>query len=154
MIIDINTLSVVFDTNNNRHCDFAPVKKWLDERKGFLVFGGTKYKKELKETYRYLRLIRLMSDGGMAKAIKDEIVDEFERNIVKQTIGTDCDDQHIIAMICASRCTLLCSLDKRSFQFIKDKTLYPPNFPTVKIYSSTRNRNLLMAKSRNLTNII
>lgn len=140
--------------SNARHADFTYVKKWIDGRCGFVVYGGTKYKAELAETTRYMRLLRLLRDAGQAISICDRAVDEIERSVRNKTNGTKCDDQHIIALLGASRCSLLCSTDSRSFVFVKDRSLYPKDAPTVKIYTSARNRRLLKKTDpRSLSNI-
>lgn len=143
IVIDINALAMVFNEANARHSDFAPVKYWIESSNGFLVFGGTKYKSELKKTVRYLRLVRQLRDGGRAVSIKDSAVDQIEAEVSKKIDGTDCDDPHVIALLAASRCNLLCSCDSRSFPFIKDRSLYPKGSPRVSIYTSTKNRALL-----------
>ena len=154
IVIDINSLAMVFNEDNARHADFSSVKSWIDGRCGFVVYGGTKYKAELAETVRYMRLLRLMRDAGQAISIRDEAVDEIERTVREKTNGTDCDDQHIIALLGAARCPLLCSVDNRSFEFVKDRSLYPKGAPVVKIYTSARNRKLLKkADPKSLRNI-
>ena len=125
---------MVFNEDNARHADFSSVKSWIDGRCGFVVYGGTKYKAELAETVRYMRLLRLMRDAGQAISIRDEAVDEIERTVREKTNGTDCDN--------------------RSFEFVKDRSLYPKGAPVVKIYTSARNRKLLKkADPKSLRNI-
>lgn len=153
IVIDINTLAMVFNTDNARHKDFCHVKTWIEERDGFVVYGGTKYKAELAETGRYMRLLRQLRDAGQAISIRDEAVDKIEIGVRRKTRGTDCDDQHVIALLGASRCLLLCSIDARSFEFVKDRNLYPKGTKAVKIYTSARNKRLLeKADPRTLTN--
>jgi hypothetical protein len=143
IVIDINTLSMVFNPSNLRHPEFVPVKNWIDTGGGFLVFGGTKYKAELAGTVRYLRLVRLLYEAGKAIAICDCAVDDIEKAVCQKLNGSKCDDPHIIALLGASRCSLLCSVDSRSFEFIKDRDLYPKKSPRVRIYKSSRNASLL-----------
>ena len=143
IVIDINTLSKVFNESDNDHSSFCCVKEWINSNSGFLVFGGTKYKEELKKAIKYLKIIRLLKDGGRAISIKDDVVYKLALTIIQKTLNTDCDDPHIIALLGASRCSLLCSTDIRSFPFVKNKSLYPDNMPKVRIYSSARNKSLL-----------
>jgi hypothetical protein len=143
IVIDINTLAMVFNVSSARHGDFADVKKYVESRAGYVVFGGTKCKEELALTGRYLRLLRQLRDAGKAVSILDSAVDEIEASVLVLTANTDCDDQHVIALLAASRCTLLCSVDNRSFPFVKDRSLYPNGCPAVKIYTSPRNKKLL-----------
>lgn len=143
IVIDVNAFSMVFDVVNSEHKDFAPIKAWLESGGGFLIYGGTKYIKELTECYRHLRLVRQLRDAGIAVEIKASVVDEIERGVVKGTTGTACNDQHIIALLAASHCSILCSRDSSSFEFIKDRSLYPKGSPKVRIYCSRRNVGLL-----------
>jgi hypothetical protein len=154
IVIDINTLASVFSIESEKHAKFSPVKKWIEEGRGFVVYGGSKYKAELAKTFRYLRLIRQMRDGGQAIAIRDAAVDAFEEDVREKTQGTPCNDQHVIALLGAARCLLLCSGDSRSFKFVKDRRLYPRGMPRVRVYSSSRNANLLVTTTKSsLTNV-
>ena len=47
-------------------CVRSPVKEWIEEGSGFLVYGGSKFKQELLQSHRRARLVRLMRDGGRA----------------------------------------------------------------------------------------
>ena len=154
IVIDVNTLASVFNTNSESHVEFLPVKRWIEEGKGFVVYGGTKYKAELQKTFRYLRLIRQMRDGGQAVSIHDSAVDALEIEVQKKTQGTQCNDQHIIALLGAARCSLLCSGDKRSFKFVRNRQLYPHGMRRVKVYTSSQHIHLLVTTSRSsLTNV-
>src|SRR5712691_1082194 len=133
IVIDVNALASVFNEKSKNHVEFSPIKKWIDEGKGFVIYGGTKYKAELQKSFNYLRLIRQMKDGGQAISIRDSVVDTFEAEVQKKTQGTECDDQHIIALLGASRCSLLCSDDKRSFRFVRNRQLYPQGMRRVKV---------------------
>ena len=143
IVVDINTLAPVFNNKCDQHENFRPVKEWIERGRGFLVFGGTRYKKELKKAFHYLRLIRQMKESGKAIAIHDDLVDVAENNVIKMTNGTDCDDQHIIALLGTSRCPLFCSNDSRSYKYITDKSLFPKSMAKVRIYSSKANHTLL-----------
>ena len=154
IVIDTNSLGMVFDESNARHGDFSAVKAWLEKGLGIVVYGGTKYKQELSLSIRYMRLLRLMLDAGKAALINDAAVDRIEAGVRKKTAGTECDDQHIIALLAAAHCPLLCSVDARSFEFVKDKSLYPKGAPEVKIYTSTRNADLLRkSNAKSLKNV-
>src|SRR5271157_5878292 len=149
VVIDINTLPPVFNPGCKLHNEFAPVKDWIAAGLGFVVFGGTNYKAELGRAFRYLRLIRQMRDGGQAVSIRDDAVDLLEESVKRKTRQTNCDDQHIIALLGASRCSLLCSGDRRSFKFVKDRKLYPKGMSRVSVYTSGRNKKLLIKMSKN-----
>lgn len=154
IVIDINCLVPVFVEACKKHKEFGAVKSWIEEGNGFLVYGGSRYRSELHRAFRFLRLIRQMRDGGKAFSIRDSVVDELEAIVKLKTQGTHCDDQHVIALLGAAKCTLLCSEDTRSFPFVKNRSLYPNGMPKVKIYSSKRNIDLLTKCDwRALTNV-
>lgn len=108
-----------------------------------MIYGGKKYKAELAKTGKLARLVRQLRDAGKAISIVDSVVDGIESNVQNRTKNTDCDDQHIIALLGAAKCSLLCSVDNRSFKYVKDRSLYPEGVPRVKIYTALRNRKLL-----------
>lgn len=156
IVIDINVFASVFDPSNAKHADFAPIKSWLENGMGYLLFGGTKYLNELTVSYRHLRLVRQLHDAGIAIKISTTVVDKLEEEINLATDGTNCNDQHIIALLAASHCSLLCSIDAESFEHVKNRSLYPKGCPKVRIYSSAKNTRLLVrcrrADIRNITN--
>lgn len=143
IVVDVNVFTSVFDTQSQDHADFAPVKEWIEKRHGLLVYGGTKFKEELIQSHRRAKLVRLLRDAGCAVEISTRVVDELEADVRRKTTGTKCNDPHIVALLGASRCPLLCSKDKESFPFIKDRQLYPKGCVRVKIYSGPQNAPLL-----------
>lgn len=143
VVIDANTFAKVFNSDCADHAKFAPVKTWVMEGRGRIVYGGTKYKTELVNAPKYLKLFRLLKDSKRAFEVRQDLVDEREREILGLTAGSDCDDQHIIAIFCVSKCLLFCSSDSRAYPFIKDKRLYPKRHKRPAIYKSSRNSSLL-----------
>jgi len=146
IVIDTNALSYVFNQNSKGHQDFEPVRKWVIEGEGRIVYGGTKYKEELLKAHRYLRLIRRLKDARRACEIKEELVNAECVRLEKTTKGTNCNDQHIIAIFVVSGCRLFCSCDSRSDKYIRDKSLYPKGQPRPSIYRSCNHRHLLSRK--------
>ena len=94
VVIDINTLAIIFDKENKKHGEFAPVKNWIDSKLGgTIIYGGNSYKKELQKTGKYLKILRLYREAGKVTLISDNIVDTHEGRI-RATLGehTTCDD--------------------------------------------------------------
>lgn len=143
IVVDINSLPAVFSESDARYSEFMHVKEWVTNGRGVLVFGGTHYKNELAKLPRYFALIRKLRDGGRAVGISDRAVDALENEVKASLMDSRCDDPHIIALLGASRCPLLCSVDARSYQYIKKRSLYPKGSPKVKIYSGSRNVSVL-----------
>lgn len=143
IVIDTNSFSAVFAEDNALHKEFSCVKAWIESGRGYLIYGGTNYKREIGKTGRHARLIKLLRDAGRAIAIQDEAVDSLEKKIIGATKGTDCDDQHLIALLGASSCPLVCTQDARAIPHLKNKVLYPKRSPAIKIFKSSRNKSLL-----------
>lgn len=143
IVVDTNSLAAVFNENSENHDAFAPISTWIRTGKGVLVYGGSTYKRELNKAPRYARLFKLFRDAGQAVTIRDQVVDQLETDVRSATSGTTCDDQHIIALVGASRCPLVCSVDRRSHKFLKDGSLYPKGCSRPRIYSSAAHARLL-----------
>lgn len=144
IIVDVNCLSAVFDSTCAQHRDFSPVRDWIiSSRRGYFVYGGTKFRSELKRAARLIPIINELHRAGRAISICDEAVDERERIVCERTRGTSCDDQHIIALVGVSRCPLVCTSDRRSHSFLKDRALYPRGVARPRIYSDAGNADLL-----------
>jgi hypothetical protein len=148
IVVDINALALVFNPDSSDR-GFAPIRAWIERGDGFLVYGGTRYKDELKGTERYLRLVRQLKTAGRAVAISDHEVDSHERIIQRMAGAAAKGDFHIVALLGISHCGLLCSKDKRSFSLVKDRTLYPKGAPRVRIYTSGKNIGLLRRTNKN-----
>ena len=154
VVIDTNCLSRVFCADNSDHLEFLPIKNWIECEEGRIVYGGSKYREELLRAPSYLNLLVQYGKARKTVLIKDNVVDKYEKE-VSEKLGkeTKCDDQHIIALLIASKCPLLCSVDERSFEFVKNPSLYPKKFRRPKIYSSSRNSDLLKKTGVNLKDI-
>lgn len=144
IVVDVNTLPYVFNPRSDRHAEFAPISEWINKGDGVLVYGGTTYAKELKKAGRYLRVVLELKKARRAVAIADDVVDAREAVVKNLTVGTGCDDQHIIALIGVSKCRIISSVDARSYPYIQDRQLYPRGASRPKIYSSGRNVDLLV----------
>lgn len=158
IVIDTNAFHLVFNAEHERHTDFGPINEWIDRGHGVLIFGGTKFLKEL-EVSPYLRLVRLLKDQSKAVKICNATVDAKALEIRRLTKGTRCNDQHIMALLAAARCDLVCSDDKKSFAFFKNKKFFPKRtfnrkFKKIRIYSpSTRKRLLQPLKHKKIFNV-
>lgn len=146
IVIDTNSLAHVFNQNSMQHQHFQPVCNWILEGEGHIVYGGTKYKKELSKAHRYLRLVRRLKDARRAFEIDQGMVDAERDRIEEKTKGTKCNDQHIIAIFVVSGCRLFCSLDNKADKYIRDKSLYPKGFARPSIYRSCNHKHLLSSR--------
>jgi hypothetical protein len=152
IVIDINTLASVFSESAEDHCKFAPVADWILNGRGFLVYGGTKYMRELHKTKKYLDFVKQLQVARKAVVIDQLAVDKREKEIISITVDTDCDDQHIIAIHCVSGCRLLCSKDSRSYKFVRNRMNYPKGVKRPAIYCGRRSNSRLL-RDENIVNL-
>lgn len=144
LIIDINTLSCVFNESNSDYHEFKAVKEWVLNRNGKIVYGGTKYINELKKAPHYLKLFTHLNDDGNVVRLSDAKVDLHQEKIELEINDPKFNDPHIIAIIIESKCKILCSKDKDSYPYIQEKAHYPKGVKPPKIYSNKSNRTLLV----------
>jgi len=139
IIVDTNVLSEVFDSSNQNHMDFKPVYEWIMHGKGKLVFGGSKYAKELG---KYLPLFVQLKKVNKAVYLEDEIVDTEQQFLSGVISHSNFDDQHLVALLKLSGCKLICSNDRRAYPYFTHSKFFSKN-NRPKIYSSKRNIKLL-----------
>lgn len=113
LVIDVNSIPSVFDTSANDHQEFEPVKKWILEGNGKMVYGGTKFLDELKKLPKYVALINQLSSAGKTVVLDKNKVDKQTKE-VENIVSKDCDDPHLIAIVRTSRCRVVCTKDARA----------------------------------------
>lgn len=144
VIIDSCCVPSVFNDKDPDYHQFKPVFDWIMYGKGFLVYGGTKYIKELEKLSSYHRFIlNLSKDPSIVKRFSDEEIDACECNISSIIPDKEFDDKHIAAMASVSKCRVICTKDARSAKYLKDKRIYPKRQKTPKLYTSIQNQDLL-----------
>jgi predicted nucleic acid-binding protein len=144
IIIDTNTLANVFDPTSINHQDFRPVNEWVINGGGKVVYGGSKYKGELK---KYLGLYVELKRKNRAIYIDDALVDQEEILVSRQLQNADFDDQHLVALLRISKCKLICSLDERAYPYFRHRLFFNPAANRPRIYNQYRNRDLLIRRN-------
>ncbi len=147
VLIDPGCIPKVFNTSNALHKEFQPILNWINGRFGRMVWGGTKYLTELKNTPKYRRYLIELDKSGLVEQLPCKEVDAVA-DALKQIESTEeFNDEHLAAIVVVSRCTVVCTSDLTAADFLKKSSLYvdhthrgvrPP-----KIYSRRRNRTLL-----------
>lgn len=140
IIIDTNVLSNVLDKKNQFHNDFNEVYDWIFNGKGKIIYGGTKY---LKEISKYSILFGELKKIGKAISIPNNLVDNEEVAISLLVIHPDFDDQHLVALLRISKCKVICSLDSRAYPYFRHNIFFNPASNKPKIFSGNRNKSLL-----------
>lgn len=149
IVIDTNNISRVFNTSNIEHKNYEPVLNWILKGKGKIIIGGTSFNNEIKKNYRFLVFLQELSKHNKVVSFKEIEVDKLESEI-KELIppSLDFDDPHIVALLKISKCRLICSEDKRAFEYFKSRKIFQGHTP--KIYSGLKNQDLL--KDSNIAN--
>lgn len=149
IIVDTNVLSNVFKQSSANHTQFKPVRDWIIEGKGKVVFGGTKYIHEIKESY--LTLFLQLKKAGKAVHIPCNIVDSEQKIIEGMIVHDDFDDAHLIGLLRVSGCKLICSLDIKAFPYFRHSQFFKPLANRPRIYSKLSNSKLLC--DRHIANV-
>lgn len=147
IIIDTNIFADVFAKESANHSDFEPVFNWISEGYGKIVYGGTKYRKELYQTKKYVTIFRLFSDARRVVHIPDDLVDEKENElrlkIPEKDLNDKFNDPHIVAIVIVSKCKIVCTFDKGLSDFLKMSQFYPKSVDIPKIYRNISNKDIL-----------
>jgi predicted nucleic acid-binding protein len=146
IIIDTNTFSNVFDKESKGHHEFQPVYDWILNRNGKIVFGGTKYRLELKKAYRFLKIFGEFNRQRKLVTVDDVKIDEYQRILENKKKHKDFDDPHLVAISYISKCKLICTNERRAIPYLTCKDFYPKNSPRPKIYCKKKNSDLLCDK--------
>lgn len=146
LVLDTNVFGAFFDPNNTKHDDFIPALNWVVSGKGKLVYGGTKYKAEMKEARKFIRFFAALQRAGKMILLCDSDVDSHESNLVKIESNKDFDDPHLVAIILSSECRIICTNDKRALPYLKRTDFFKGKVKKPKIYQSRRNASLLSDK--------
>lgn len=153
IIIDTCVIHCVFGEKSKNHANFEAVLTWLRDRDGKMIYGGNKYKKELKSSIgKYRKLFSQLLKSGKIIQLNDANVDSIQKDIENLETNKDFDDPHLIAIIIESGCKILCTNDKRAIKFLKKPHLYPRPGMRPSIYTSKRNKSLV-TDTRNIVPI-
>lgn len=144
IIIDTNVLTNVFKESSVDHAQFKPVRDWIINGKGKVVFGGTKYIEEING--KYLALFSLLRKAGKAVFINNALVDAEHSRVEAMITHPDFDDPHLVGLLRVSGCKLICSLDSRAFPYFRHSLFFTPAANKPKIYSTLVNATLLSDK--------
>jgi hypothetical protein len=138
MLVDANLIPIVFKSSNYLHNKYKPIINWLLYGKGKLVFGGYYFEKEIKESLiGFMPLIKELTRLNKTHYFSNEDVDVLTKEIKNRIKDTDFNDPHLVALLIISKATVFCSNDKKSFKFIKEKSLYPKGQNMPRIFSAS-----------------
>ncbi|MBU2494676.1 MAG: hypothetical protein KJ571_18800 [Bacteroidetes bacterium] len=126
------------------HKEFKPILDWVIKGNGNIVYGGTKYFNELKNSLKYLKIFIELKKIKKVIKVDDKSVDDLSRKILSDCNEKKLNDEHIIAIVILSKCRIVCTQDKSSFPFLKNKKFYQNGVKRPSLYTSSKNSNLLI----------
>ncbi|MFM1955899.1 MAG: hypothetical protein RIR20_719 [Pseudomonadota bacterium] len=151
ILIDVNTVSKVFNVSDAEHHKFKPVRDWVIDSKGKIIYGGKTYLKEISLLKKYNNLLTQLKIARKVIVFNSALVDSKEKQIkdmlkARGISKTDVryNDSHIVAILAVTKCRLLCTADKHSHSFIKDASFYEKSTDRPKIYSDGKHSSLLL----------
>ena len=138
IIIDTNKMSAFLKNTSSE--DLQPIHTWLSKRGGSFVYTTYgKYGEELKD---FQRKLRAYYQSGQARVFTEKQI-EPEEDYLENLKQHKSNDIHILALARASGARLLYTGDKALIADFGNKEII--NNPKGKIYSGSRNKNLLRA---------
>jgi hypothetical protein len=124
LVIDTCCLSKVFDRTNQEHPPFAPVLDWITIGNGKMIYGGTKYNAELAKARRFLGIVAELERGHRAICISEAQVDELASAAKREVPDSNFNDEHLVALVIASRCHIVCTDDTVAMPYLKRPEFY------------------------------
>lgn len=146
LIIDANIIAALFFKDNQRFSDFEELREFILSRRGFLAFGGTKYKSEIAKISRAVQILKSLERRGQIRFHNDAEVDREEQRILQLVPIADCDDHHLIALVCVSKARVVATDDRRADPHLKNRRLYPAGVRKPAIYRKAGKHSRLLSK--------
>lgn len=143
IVIDAPLLVSLFKTSDPNHEKYMPVLNWLVEGSGKLVFGGTTYLNELNAVSSILGVLKELEKVRKVVRISDQLVDAHRDEVKKIAPEKNFDDPHLVAIVRASNCRLICVNDPRSHKYLRAVHLYESSKQRPSLYTREKNKHLL-----------
>jgi hypothetical protein len=124
VVIDTCCLASVFDSRNKRHPNFSPVLKWIAYGNGRMILGGTKYKQELERAPKFLKILSEFEKSRKVIEIPREKVDALALGLKEAVPDPSFNDEHLVALVIASRCCVVCTDDKNAILYLQRRDFY------------------------------
>ncbi len=146
LVLDTNAFGPFFDSKNKEHHEFCPALEWVLYGRGKLVFGGEKYKKEMRAAAKYIKFFATLDRAGKLVKLDDDKVNSFQDKVRHIEPSDKFDDPHLVAIILESKCQIICTGDARAIPYLKDLRFYFGGAKKPKLYTSKKNASLLTDK--------
>lgn len=124
IVIDMNVIACVFDEDSADHGSFQPVRERILGGRLTMVYGGTSYMAELRTASRYQLLVGELNKARKAVQVRQDAVDQRQRELEQAILEPDFGDHHIVALLCVSGSPVLCTKDQALIRVAKARGHY------------------------------
>jgi hypothetical protein len=143
IVLDVNAFPSVFDKDSSDNNEFFYVLRWVtNQEHACFVYGGTKYKNELRKMEKYFKIMTELKKAGKFIEISAQLIDADAIRLKSICLDAAFNDEHIVAILNISGCKLVCTKDIEAMPYIKRKDFYSDQ-KIPQIYTSARNKDLL-----------
>lgn len=139
LVIDANCFGLVFGSVKG-HENFIPVLNWIAEGNGRMIYGGTKYNVELSRAGWMLRIVAELTRSRRVIRIPNATIDPIAAALKVKFPEPEFDDEHIVALVIASRCCVVCTKDNPAISYLKRVDVFAdwPGIERPKIYKGDK----------------
>jgi hypothetical protein len=118
LVVDTCCFAMVFNERNQHHAKFKPIFEWVRFGNGKVIYGGSKYSRELADA-GYLGVVLELNKQRRAVPLSHGKVDEIGALLKKSFPETRFDDEHLVAMVIVSKCRIVCTVDKIAMSYLR-----------------------------------
>jgi hypothetical protein len=111
-----------------------------------MVYGGTKYGREIAAMRSFLRLLGELKKSRRLVKVEDEPIDTCADRLKKTIRDDDFDDEHIVALVSVSKCCVVCTEDTTAITYLRNRKLYPSGVKPPNIYNSPEDAGLCCSR--------
>src|SRR5580704_4992856 len=123
LVIDTCCLGLVFGVGTKQHDRYSPVFNWINEGNGYMIYGGTKYNTELKRA-KVLGIVSELAKKNRTIHLQDAAVNQIAADLKVKFPEPEFDDEHIVALVIASRCGVVCTKDNVAISYLKRNDVF------------------------------
>src|SRR5260370_40215365 len=123
LVIDICCIAVVFEGRSKQHSKFVPVLNWINGN-GRMIYGGSKYNAELGKARKFLPYVAELSRKRRTVQIPNADVDPIAAALKVKITDPQFNDEHLVALVIASRCCVVCTNDNSAITYLKRADLF------------------------------
>jgi hypothetical protein len=91
-----------------------------------MIYGGTKYSEELRKLSVIFALVGELERKGRTVVLPGAEVDRIAAELKVQFPENAFNDEHIVAIVIASRCRVVCTLDRGAMSYLRSNAVFTP----------------------------